>query len=207
MKFNELLRITAGEPVFTTGFLSSGLQSLEGLQVQLSRWVSEGKLIKLRRGLYSVSPKYSGISVHPFIAANAMVSASYVSCQSALAFHGVIPEHVPSVTSITSGNGDTLTNSLGSFIYRHVKPDHLWGFRSEHLGEGRTARVATAEKALLDLVYLEPGGDTIPFLRQLRLNGEGISPDLLKEAAARWGRKKLTRATENALSVISEEGK
>ncbi len=206
MKFDELLRITAGEQVFTTGFLSSGLQSLEGLQVQLSRWVSEGKLIKLRRGLYSVSPKYSGIRVHPFIAANAMISASYVSCQSALAFHGVIPEDVPSVTSITSGKGITLTNSLGSFIYRHVKSDHLWGFKGEHLGEGRYARVASPEKALLDLVYLEPGGDTVPFLRQLRLNGEGISPDLLKETAARWGRRKLFRATENALSVILEEG-
>jgi hypothetical protein len=37
------------------------------------------------------------------------------------------------------------------------------------LGGGQKAFVATPEKALLDLVHLQPGGDAPDYLRELRL--------------------------------------
>jgi len=45
---------------------------------------------------------YYKVKPHPFVVANRMVRGSYVSCQSALAHYGLIPEHVPVVTSITT---------------------------------------------------------------------------------------------------------
>jgi predicted transcriptional regulator of viral defense system len=205
MKFNELLRIAGGEAFFSSALLYAGLESPNNIRAQLSRWVKEGKLIKLRRTLYAITPDYSGVTPDLFIVANALVTPSYVSCQTALAWHGVIPEASVSVTSVTSGRSCIVTNALGTFIYRHVVPELLWGYENIDTERFGQCRVALPEKALLDLVYLEPRGDSVPFLRQLRMSDENISLGLLKEFAERWGRKKMLRAAGNTVAVLSEE--
>jgi len=60
MKFNELLRIVDGEAVFSSALLYAGLESPNSIRAQISRWVKEEKLLKLRRALYAVNPDYSG---------------------------------------------------------------------------------------------------------------------------------------------------
>lgn len=202
MKFDELLRIVRNEHVFSSALLYAGLQSPDSVRVQISRWVKEGKLIKLRRRLYAVSPAYSAVTPDPFIVANSLVTPSYVSCQTALVWHGVIPEGSISVTSITSGRSCTITNALGTFIYRHVNPELLWGYENFKVSSYGACRIALPEKALLDLVYLEPAGDSIPYLRQLRMSEDSISIDLLKKFAQRWGRKKIIRAANNAIALF-----
>ena len=42
------------------------------------------------------------VSAHPFVVANALKKASYVSLQSALSHYGMIPEYVPVTTSVTT---------------------------------------------------------------------------------------------------------
>ncbi|MCD6589417.1 MAG: hypothetical protein J7K88_12785 [Candidatus Fermentibacteraceae bacterium] len=202
MKFNDLLKITKNEPVFSSALLYAGLQSPDALRVQISRWVNDKKLLQLRRGLYAVSPDYSGQTPDLFIAANTIKTASYVSCQTALAWHGVIPDISNAVTSVTSGRSCTVSNALGTFIYRHVKPELLWGYESAKTPSTDVARIAVPEKALLDLVYLEPGGDSLPYLKQLRLSEDGLSLNILNNLAARWGRKKIIRAAENITTLL-----
>jgi len=205
MKFNELLQITKNEPVFSSALLYAGLQSPDALRVQISRWVKDKKLLQLRRGLYAVSPDYSGKTPDLFVVANTIMSASYVSCQTALAWHGVIPDISNSITSVTSGRSSIVTNPLGTFIYRHVKPELLWGYDSTKVPSADARRIATPEKALLDLVYLEPNGDSLSYLKQLRLSDEGISLSILNSIAKKWGKKKIIRATRNISSLL--EGK
>ncbi|MCD4708664.1 MAG: hypothetical protein K8S62_13100 [Candidatus Sabulitectum sp.] len=77
MKSSELLRIVHNEPVFSSGLLYAGLQSPDSIRIQISRWVKEGKLIKLRKRLYTVSPDYSGVTPDLFIVANSLVTSSY----------------------------------------------------------------------------------------------------------------------------------
>ena len=51
------------------------------------------------------------------------------------------------------------------------------------------------EKALLDLIYLQPGGDERDYLESLRLqNLERIDPLKLAELAERMRKPKLSRA-------------
>jgi len=47
MKWDELLRQVADEPVFRTGFLAGNGESLPALRLQLSRWVKAGRLVQL----------------------------------------------------------------------------------------------------------------------------------------------------------------
>ena len=206
MKYIELLEIVKNTPVFTTGLLLAGNVNTAVIRSQISRWVREGKVIMLRRGCYTIAPPYSGEIPSIFVLANAMEPASYISCQSALAWYGLIPEHVPSVVSVTSGRSGTITNKLGNFIFRHVKSSLLWGFESMNVSPGEKARIACPEKALLDLIYLESKGDSDSYLEQLRLqNIDLLERGKLVSYAHRWGKPKLIRATDRILSILDRE--
>ena len=206
MKYNELLQIIRNTPVFTTGLLLAGDVDKAVIRSQISRWVREGKLIRLGNGRYTLPPSYSGGVPSSFVLANAIKPASYVSCQSALAWYGLIPEYVPSVVSVTYGRTDTVSNKLGNFIYRHVKSSLLWGFETMNVSKGERARIALPEKALLDLIYLETEGDSESYLEQLRLQNTGeLDRKKLVAFAHRWGKPKLERAAGRILSILARE--
>ena len=183
MKFAELLAAVGDEPVFDTGFLLAGNVSSDDVRRQLSRWVTAGRLVQLRRGLYALAAPYRKTEPHPFLVANRLVRGSYVSLQSALAYHGLIPEHVPVTTSLTTGRPQRRDTPFGAFDYHHCSPDRLTGFRVEPLGGGQEGFVATPAKALADLVHLVPGADEDAYLSELRLTNleridttEGLDP-------------------------------
>ena len=73
----------------------------------------------------------------------------------------------------------------GRFLFRHVKPGLLFGCRRVDLGAGQHAFVAEPEKALLDIVHLQPGGDDEEYLRALRLNFDALRLDILDAFATR----------------------
>jgi predicted transcriptional regulator of viral defense system len=173
MKFEELLTIVEDEPVFETSLLLSGNVDPVDVRRQLSRWAGNGRLYRLRRGLYALAPPYRKVKAHPFVVANRMVRPSYVSLQSALAIHGLIPESVPVTTSITTGRPGEFSTPLGTFVFRHVRTPLFQGFREVEMDTLQSAFVATPEKALLDLLYLEKGSDSEAYLAELRLEIDG----------------------------------
>lgn len=197
MKFKELLNLTANEPLFDTALLLAGDVDRQAIQRQLARWQKSGHLIQLRRGLYSVAPPYRQVAPHPFLIANRLVKASYVSCQSALAWYGLIPEYTPVTVSVTTLRPGAWETDLGRFTFRHIKVDLLFGYALIDIGAGQKAFVALPEKALLDLLHLTPGGDDPTFLAELRLqNLERLDLQRLAHLAERTGSAKLQRAVE-----------
>jgi len=204
MRFHTLLAIVGNEPVFETGFLLAGEVDPADVRRQLSRWVKGGRLLQLRRGLYALAPPYRKVLPHPFLVANRLVRGSYVSLQSALAYHGLIPEHVPVTTSVTTARPQRRENPLGSYEYHHVPRDLLTGYRLERLGDGQEAFVATPEKALADLVGLVPGADARAYLSELRLQGlEKIDPAELERHPILGRRPKIRRAIRS-LAALAE---
>ena len=201
MKFDRLLEIVSKEPVFETGLLLAGDVAPADVRRQLSRWTASGRLYQLRRGLYALAPLYQKVKPHPFLIANRMVRGSYVSLQSALAHYGLIPEYVPLVTSVTTYRPAHWDTALGSYAFRHVKVELFRGYRLAEVSPGQEAFLASPEKALLDLIYLQPGGDSLPYLQELRLqNLERLDPDELARQADLTHRPKLRRAA----AVISQ---
>jgi predicted transcriptional regulator of viral defense system len=195
MDFKRLQEIVGTEPVFETGLLLAGQVDSAGVRRQLSRLTASGHLIQLRRGLYALAPPFQKGKPHPFLVANRMVRASYVSRQSALAYHGLIPEHVPVVTSVTTSRPGRWENPLGVFEYRHIKSALFYGYGMIELGEEQAALVATPAKALLDLLYLQPASASHEYLKELRLeNLERLDLEELSRLAEKSGRPKLRRA-------------
>ena len=103
---------------------------------------------------------YRKVKAESFYIANVLKPHSYLSLQSALSWYGLIPEFVPVVTSVSTARPQSIETPLGKFEYRHISKDYFWGYQQLELANKQTAFVARPEKALLDLVYLTPGGDT-----------------------------------------------
>ncbi|MBN2361561.1 MAG: type IV toxin-antitoxin system AbiEi family antitoxin domain-containing protein [Deltaproteobacteria bacterium] len=206
MKFESLLRIAGNEPLFETGLLLAGDVDAADLRRQLSRWVNAGKLVQLRRGLYALAPPYRKLEPHPFVLSNQLARPSYVSLQSALAYHGLIPEAVPVTTAVTSGRPGRHTTPLGDCLYRHLGRALLTGYTREEVAPGQLALLATPEKALLDLVYLTPGGDSAGYLDGLRLQGlERLDRARLHALTAASRKPKLARAARRVLQMARAE--
>jgi hypothetical protein len=206
MDFARLLEIVGDAPVFETGFLLAGDVSPEDVRRQLSRWTRAGRLYQLRRGVYAPAPPYQKVKPHPFAIANAQRRPSYVSLQAALSHHGMIPEVTPVTTSVTTGRPGEWENSLGRYTFRHVKPAWLHGYRLLEVGQGQQAFVATPEKALLDLVYLRPGGDDPAYLESLRLQSLERLDLVTLEALAEQGGPKLERAARRIAALVLAQG-
>ena len=189
--------------------LLAGDVSSAQVRLQLSRWVKAGRLLQLRRGLYALAPTWRKVEPHPFLVANRLQSGSYVSLQSALAFHGVIPEHVPVVTSVGQGRPETVHNPLGAFQFNHLTGALFFGYSRMEVAARQFAFVASPEKALLDLIHLTPGADSKDYLRELRLqNLEAMDASTLDGLARRSGKAKLLRAArivERHFSVAEGE--
>jgi len=204
MKFEELLKKAGELPCFSTRFLAAG-ENLSQVRLQLARWVKDGRLIKIHKGLYTLAEPYRKLKPELFCVANSLKSPSYVSLQSALSRYGLIPEFVPVTTSITTTRPQLIETPLGRFEYRHVSKNLFWGYQMLELTENQRAFAASPEKALLDLVYLTSHGDTEDFLRELRLqNFSRLSKNVLREYSKKFGSPKIERAVMNIETIIDE---
>lgn len=208
MKFSELLRIVGGEPVFETGLLLAGDVDPADVRRQLVRWTNAGKIIRLRRGLYAPASPYVVVKPHPFVVANRLLRPSYVSLESALALHGLIPEYVPVTTSVTTRRPGVFDTPFGSHSYRCLKMSMFWGYRAIDLPDGQQALVAGPEKALLDLLHLRARSDSPGFLRELRLqNLERLDLTELSRQAERIGAAKVRRAAAAVTELATAQAK
>jgi len=206
MDFGQLLALVGGEPVFETALLLAGDVDQADVQRQLSRWKRTGRVVQLRRGLYALASPFRKVAAHPFVVANRLVMPSYVSLESALSHHGLIPELVPVTTSVTTGRPGRFTTALGVHAFHHIKQDLFWGYELMDLADGQQAFVATPEKALLDLVHQRSGADAPEFLGELRLQSlDRLDRTKLLAMAERAGSPKLRRAARVIEKSMTDE--
>lgn len=192
MRWQQLQQIVQDQPLFESSLLLTGDVTRHQAQRQLSDWTSARKIIQLRRGLYSFPQRQP----HPFIVANHLVPGSYVSLQMALAHYHLIPEHVATVTSVTTQRPGKYENRFGRFSYRHINSSLFFGIEYRSLGSDEYAYVATPEKALLDLIHYRPQGDSLAYIESLRLqNLEILDLERLHRFAERARKPKLKRAS------------
>ena len=82
---------------------------------KVSEWMREGALQPLRGGLYLVSEALRAGPVFLPLLDNHLYDPSCASLDFALAWHGLIPEGVAEVTSVTPRPSRRLSNTLGRF--------------------------------------------------------------------------------------------
>ena len=134
----------------------------------LTRWVKQGYLVKLRQGYYSF-PEYLGKSDFALYLSKRIYKPSYISLHTALAFYGIIPEAVTQITAVSSLKTATFVNDFGDFSYIKIKKELLFGYELKPFGD-HTIQFAYPEKAILDLLYLYPFYNTEKEMEALRMD-------------------------------------
>lgn len=170
----------------------------------LGRWVKKGYLVKLRNGYYSF-PEYLGKSEYAFFMANRMYKPSYISTHTALVFYGMIPESVVQITSVTTLKTAAFDNAFGNYSYRTVNPSFYFGYDIKPFGDDRSLLMASPEKALIDLLYLNPFYTEISDFLDLRLDEDFVANRLdiekLRDYAIRFRNSALQQRIETLLKT------
>ena len=125
--------------------------SVRGL---VKRAIASGEVLHIRRGLYCLAPKYNRAEINRFLLANLAYGPSYVSMETALSFHGWIPEAVHLVKSVSYGRKRSLKTPVGLFSYVQLKQFPLMA-GVESLGDDlspQTFLIAKPLKAVADLI-------------------------------------------------------
>jgi len=165
----------------------------------LSRWLKRGYLVRLRQGLYAF-PEYRDKPDMALYFAGRMYNPSYISLHTALSSYGLIPEGVVQITSVTSLKTARFSNEFGDYAFHSVRDDLMFGYEPRGLAGGWTAAFATREKALLDLLYLNPIYTTEDDMANLRLDHATLHADVdgetLEALAARFRSRILERRVQ-----------
>lgn len=131
-------------------------RSIDGRYSYIKRAVKEGLLIRIKRGLFVRASNNSTHEVSPFYIAQALSPGSYISMESALSYHGWIPEAVYSTVSVKSGRkSKEYTHFLfGHFSFSPLAINRI-GFLEgvQRVQENnQTWLMASPLRALMDLV-------------------------------------------------------
>lgn len=209
MNFDSLVMLTATEAHFDLPMLVQAFdESRESIRVQLSRWTGQGRVVRLRRGYYTLAKPYRSVPLSTAALANTLCRPSYLSGLWALGFHDLIPERVHWLTSVTTRQPRRYKNAFGVFDYRNLKQEAFGGYRSVRDGSAEIF-VAEPAKALLDHWHLNGGEWTNDRLEEMRYqNVEQVDTKCLQELAARYRSPRIERAVARWVAMVAaaEEG-
>ncbi len=155
--------------------LGRSSQSRHGL---IKRAIAAGDILKLRRGLYCLAPKYQQHRIDTYAISQHLYGPSYISFESALSYHGWIPEAVYTCTNACMKPSKELTTPLGMFSYKRVLQKTLYlGVEQCRDQQGNQFFMASPAKALADYVYIhKPNWKTIyDVINSLRIDIEDLN--------------------------------
>lgn len=114
----------------------------------IHHYVEKRLFIKLRNGVYALKEKQPS----PYVIANKLYQPSYISLETALSYHQLIPEVVYSITSVTTKATREFVALEQSFSYTRIKKTVFQGYKLMTIGSDRFL-MAEPEKAVADYLY------------------------------------------------------
>lgn len=180
--------LVSNEPILDRGYMRHVLAGVSDQRGKIARMIEAGQLISLRRGLY-----VSRRDLDPLCLAGSIYGPSYISFESALSWHGMIPEGVTEVLSATIRRAASFENTFGRFSFQPI-PKAVYPVGVTRVTESDLPfLMASPTKALIDRIAREPAfrsmADVARWLEGMRIE---LPPQLdriqLTECAAGYGR-------------------
>jgi hypothetical protein len=195
------LRQQIGREEFDYPALMSALASYANPRDKVTSLLRRGTVVRVKKGLYVFGEALRRRPYSRELLANLIYGPSFVSLDCALAFHGLIPERVETVTSVTPKRGRAFRTPVGTFAYRQV-PETYFPLGMGRVEQGDVAfLMAVPERALADKVRDDRGNplrtlaDAEAYLfENLRLEREGacaMDADLLEQLAEAGRSRKI----------------
>ena len=131
------------------------------------RAVESGEVMRLKPGLFCLAAEFRNRHPHPFVISGMLRSPSFVSMESALWHHQLIPEATYQVSCVCAGRTRVFKTPLGVFSFFHIPSRPLTaGVRTVEMDKDAWAFVASPLRAIADMVYRN---------REIRWNDQGMN--------------------------------
>lgn len=213
---NEPIRKLIPYDEFDYQTLLSALKGYAHPRDRITTLLRKGTIIRVKKGLYVFGADARKQPYSREILANLIYGPSYISLEYALHYHGIIPERVEAVTSVTVGRSRKFLTPIGLFSYRIIP---MTAFRTGadkvEIGGERSFLIAIPEKALadklrLDRVSIRTQKELQTYLfDDLRIEPATIqemSPDRLEEYADRYRSRKILLLSKLARRLLGSGG-
>ena len=134
----------------TYQILIEELKDYKNPKTKIQRMVNNNEIYYICKGLYETNK-----NVDPFYLADPIYSPSYISFETALAYYGLIPERVYAIKCATydKKKKKEFKTPFGLYLYQDV-PASVFSYGTHiYTNDGYMYRIASKEKALLDMLY------------------------------------------------------
>lgn len=173
----------------------------------VKRALKEKILIRLRRGIYLIAKKDRSL-INAFEIAQQLYGPSYISFESALSYHGWIPEAVYMTTSASAKRSLSIQTKVGMFSYEHTPKDQFFMAVERKEDKDSICLIAHPWKALADYMYVrrkkwKTFAEVIEDLRLDEAKIEASDKETLKEIACYYHSPRVRRFAQ----MILEENK
>jgi hypothetical protein len=139
----------------------------------VKRAIADGDLIQVRRGVYSLGKRFQRQPLNLFELAQKVYPLSYIGLESALSYHGWIPEAAYTVTSVCVKRSASFETPVGLFSFTRLARFNFIGV--DRVKEGNSIFLMSGPtKALVDffLAHKIDVKNPIQLLDSLRIDRE-----------------------------------
>jgi len=155
-QLTEIAFEKAVDGVFTRPEVANWVGGSPNRQFQLiKRALGAKEVVRIHRGLYCLTERYLRQKLDPLVLAQRIYGPSYISLETALSYHGWIPEAVYAVTSVCTDRSREFDTPLGRFSFTRIPQETFYAEASRVEKEaGGSFLMASPLKALADYVYV-----------------------------------------------------
>jgi hypothetical protein len=211
MNYEKLIDLFGDRPFFESGEVRIAFKEPRAqIEARLSRWVNNGKLLKLRQKKYLLPGKYRRNEPSPEYISNYLYRPSYISLRTALSIYGIIPESVHIYEAVTTKKTAKWDTPVGVFKYHSIKEERFWGYeiypKAGSPNDQKTFMLGEPEKVLLDLFFLIKGEWTEKRIKEMRFqNLSIIKKEKLQKYAETFDSPKVNRGVKRFTKIYSKE--
>lgn len=157
MDIQAALRELSNQPL-THQLLADLLKDYKRPNDKILSLKADGLIEPVKKGLYIAGRSLGAERPESALLANHILGPSYLSMESVLSHHGLIPEKVFAVTSMTTKASRKFQTSIGLYSYTNLPlPYYAFGLASVSLSKDQQAIMAIPEKALCDKIATTAG--------------------------------------------------
>lgn len=201
----DLFRREVSMDVFDYQLLAQYLKDLKRPRDKVSSLVAEGKIVRLKKGLYVFGENWRKAPLSLEMIANLIYGPSCISFEYALTHYGLISERSTVITSLVIGDTKTFETPIGIFEYRAIDREKFKiGIEYRGIGQEGGYFIASPEKALVDLVYKTPGIRSLAQLRHYLFEEMRVDETLFRKCDVRQFNRLAKAYEKNSITMLSQ---
>ena len=143
--------------------LTGALSGYANPRNQISKLIRNGDIVRVKKGIYVFGPTVGAAPFSHAILAHWIYGPSYLSCETALAYYGLIPERVEATISMTPKRDVQFDTPVGRFVYHPIKTSQY--------------TLGMTQKALVDMINKLPPLPTLASVQSWLHDSLRIEPE------------------------------